>query len=216
MSNNDNQFRDVTKKVGFTAFMAVVGAVISRWHGGGFVGGSPKMLKNFLWALPFGVISFAAYFHDNLLKAITIGVISLAVCMLGKTTGHGGGMDLGHNPKEAGDGREPEKVEYLILWIRKAFHVKRSYWYDALLLALVGLFAVAGAAIAVGWTNPLAGIIIALGGVLKAPAYMIGWAIFPDGQGDGPKDLDEATAIGEFLTGFFAFLALAIAIWVGL
>lgn len=49
--------------------------------------------------------------------------------------------------------------------------------------------------------DPWSGFIIALAGLAKAPAYMIGWKFFPR----------TSTQVGEYLTGLFAFGALAIA-----
>jgi len=176
-------------------------SVVSRWHGGAFVK-APKQVKNFAWSLPFGLLSGLA------LNNVIAGIIVTLFSMLAKTVGHGGGMDLGHSPKEPGSGRKPEKLEYLILWL----HGKISqYWYDALLLLVLGLFSTLGAAVAVGHVLPLAGALIAIGGALKPIAYMIGWAVIPDSHGDG--DIDDATEIGELLTGLFAGLGLGLA-WV--
>ncbi len=186
-----------------------LGLFLSRWHGGGFIGGSPKVLKNILWALPFAGVAYFA--HTGSAAWIWAGV-ALALCLFGKATGHGGGMDLAHSPKEPGGNpaRSPEKLERLILWL---YDDLPRYWYDALILVLVGLAAVSGAALAVGVVNSAAGLVIALGGCLKAAAYMVGWAIndyAPQLLDDLPDDFDEATEIGEALTGFFAYLALGI------
>jgi len=174
---------------------------MSRWHGGGFINGSPKALKTFLWSVPFAAAGVWA-------SGWVMGLVALALCMAGKATGHGGGMDLAHSPKEPGAAREPEKLEYLILWAHP--YIPR-YLYDAILLALVGFAAVSGGAVAVGWTDPLAGLLIAAGGLLKPVAYMVGWAVYPKGQGKGPPDLNEATEIGEFITGVFAYGGLGCA-----
>lgn len=191
---------------------AMIGGALSRWHGGGFVGGSPKILKAFLWALPFSLCTLFALLQDTkgfvFIAAVTTGVLLWS--MVFKNTGHGGGMDLAHSTKEPGAGRTPEKLEYLILWL----HGKMpQYYYDLLLLTIIGLFSTAGAAIGVGLVNVAAGAVIALGGLGKPLGYAVGWWVFPEGRGDGPKNFDEATAIGEFLTGVFAFLALGVAAW---
>lgn len=217
---NKNHFGDANKKVGAVAVLALIGAALSRWHGGGFIGGSPKILKAFLWALPFaGCAGFAHHSGSSVWWATALWCAGvLAWSMVFKNTGHGGGMDLGHSEKEPGAGRTPEKLEYLILWLRKLFHGKHSYGYDLLLLTVIGLFSVAGAALAVGWVNPLAGAIITLGGLGKPAGYAVGWRVYPEGQGNGWKELNEATEIGEALTGLFAYLALGIAaviIWGG-
>lgn len=177
---------------------AALGAFLSRWHGGGFFE-TPKVLKNAAWALPFGLSSFYVTFGLGVIPAAVFGLISFGLCLIGKATGHGGGMDLGHSKEEPGQGRKAEKLEYLIL----KFHGKiPQYWYDALLLALCGVAAVSGAIIAFGYTNPLLGALVFLGGAAKAPAYMLGWSLSED----------DATEIGELLTGFFAYGALAAAV----
>lgn len=180
---------------------AFTGAFISRWHGGGFIQNSPKVLKNFLWALPFSV---CAYFATT---QWWVSLLVLAWSIVFKATGHGGAMDLGHSPKEPGAGRDPEKLEYLVLWLHGRIP---TYWYDLLTLAIIGLFSVAGAAFAVGYTNTLAGIIIALGGLGKPIGYAIGWQLNRAIEDFFSEDLNEATEIGEFLTGFLAYLCLGI------
>ena len=191
----------------------ILGAFLSRWHGGGFISGSPKILKAFLWSLPFAAASGAAFHMDGHSWVVTgvVAILVLAGCMVFKNTGHGGGMDLAHNSKEPGKGREPEKLEYLILWL----HGKMpQYWYDALLLAIIGAASTLLPAIAIGIVNPLAGLVVLAGGLFGKPlGYMIGWALSDAGIVQKfPDDLDEGTAVGEALTGLFAYTALAIAI----
>jgi len=212
MQDRNNHIANTGKKVGAVAVLALIGAFLSRWHGGGFIGGSPKILKAFLWSLPFaGCAGLAHHFGVSLWWQTALWCAGvLAWSMVFKNTGHGGGMDLAHNSKEPGAGRDPEKLEFLILWIHGKVD---QYWYDLILLTIIGLFSVAGAAFAVGWVNPVAGAIIALGGLGKPAGYAIGWAVYPDGEGKGIKDLDHATAIGEALTGLFAYTALGVAAW---
>jgi hypothetical protein len=181
---------------------ALLGGALSRWHGGGFVGGSPKMLKNFLWALPLAIGSYIAT------QSWMLSLIALVLCMFGKATGHGGGIDLGRNPKEPGAGRSPEKLEYLILWLHGRMP---RYWYDALLLAIVGIAAVSGAILAMAFVNPVAALFVAIGGAMKGLAYMIGWEFEKLLVTVEPDDFNEPTELGEFLAGFFAYLAFALA-----
>ena len=101
---------------------AAVGGFISRWHGGGFIKNSPKILKAFLWSVAFVAPAVAAHWGKEWWVVAMIGAAVLAWSMVFKNTGHGGGMDLAHNTKEPGAGRDPEKLEYLILW----FHGKLS------------------------------------------------------------------------------------------
>ena len=200
---------DHVKKFLFT--LPLIGAVLSRWHGGGFIGGSPKFLKAFLWSVPFAAL--AAFVHWDkspwLLAGILLAV--LAGTMLFRNTGHGGGMDLAHSPKEPGAGRTPEKLEYLIL----PLHSRMSqYWYDFLLMAIIGLFGALPLAIALWPVNMMAALVlVAFGTAGKCVSYAIGWIIYDEVEEIFPKDLEEATAIGEFLYGFFAFIGLAIATW---
>ena len=122
---------------------------------------------------------------------------------------HGGGMDLAHNSKEPGAGRTPEKLEYLILWLHGRID---QYRYDLLLLTIIGAFSTLAPALVIGWEYPLHGLAVLLGGAIGKPmGYAIGWKIYPNAHGEGIKHLDHATAIGEFLTGVFAYGGLAIA-----
>lgn len=117
-----------------------------------------------------------------------------------KRTGHGGGIDAGTSTKV----REDEKLEFII----KPLHGKISeYWYDMLLLAVTGLAVTLPAGIVLAFANIEAGLLVVLSGLLKAPGYMIGWLIYPDGHGRGIPHLNEATAIGEFLGSFFCIFA---------
>lgn len=200
---------------------SLLGGWLSRMCGGA----PPKLpfgLDQWLYGLPYLLIGVPAmlmvtawsksaskwnkWYPATLLAAYLSAVI-------GKRTGHGGGMDLGHSPEEPGKGREAEKIEYLILWLDGQLS---KYWYDALLLALTGLLVTVPAGILVAFISPFWGAFLAVSGITKPIAYMIGWAIYPNFTGKGLKWLNEATAIGEFLTGFFAYLSLgitAIAIW---
>lgn len=206
---NDNT---ALKSVG-VLLMAALGGFLSRWHGGGFISGTPKLLKAFLWSLPFAAVSGWAFYLDGH-SWLDIGIVAFLVlvgCMVFKNTGHGGGMDLAHNSKEPWHGREPEKLEILILWLHGKIP---QYWYDALLLGVIGLASTIAPAIAIGIVNPLAGLIVLAGGMLgKQIGYMIGWALDDAGLLKRfPSDLDHATAIGELLTGVFAYSSLSIAI----
>lgn len=130
-------------------FLAIFGTFVSRWHGGGFVGGSPKQLKNFLWSLPFSFGVLAAWFTDerSWLAIVVASIATLAWCMVMKSTGHGGGIDLAESEKEPGQGRTVEKLEYLILWLHDKID---RYWYDFLMLTIIGLFGALLPAILIG------------------------------------------------------------------
>ncbi len=183
--------------------------LVSRWHGGAFLD-APKLLKAFVWSVPLVLCSvFAVFPHTNFFVCVFIATSVLAWSMVFKQTGHGGGFDLGHSDKEPGAGRDPEKLEYLILWL----HGKMPrYWYDFLMMSIIGVFSTAGAAIAVGWYYPAAGVVIGIGGLLKAPAYAIGW-VLDDAKllGGLPETINHPTAIGEVLTGVSMGAAVGIA-----
>lgn len=86
------------------------------------------------------------------------------------------------------------------------------YWRCFFGLAVVGLFSTLGPAIALGVVNPWSALPVVVGGIFKAVGYMIGWAIKPIAKkGDG--NFDEATEIGEFLTGIFAYAGFGIGLF---
>lgn len=182
----------------FIILFASTGGIVSRGCGGGFKE-LPYHLNEYLYAGPYAILCVIAGLGFPLV------ILAYAFAVIGKSTGHGGGMDLGHSPKEPGQGREPEKLEYAILWLHGKIP---QYWYDALLLGLTGLLVTVPTGMVIASVNPMAGILIALSGLTKPLSYIIGWKIYPSGSGDGPKELDEATAIGEFLTGFFGWSAV--------
>lgn len=184
-----------------TIILSIYLAFASRIHGG--LLHFAKGWKNALWALPFGIT--AAFVFPLPYPSIIAGIISFAGAFL-KGTGHGGGIDLGHNPKEPKNGRSLEVLERLIYpWI---FNRVNRYTYDAILLSLTGLAAVVVPALVIGYHSPIAGAVVAAGGLFKGFAYMIGWALFPD-----PAD-DRNTETGEFLTGLFAGACLGLAVMI--
>lgn len=179
-------------------------AFVSRWHGGGFFN-APKSVKNVAWALPFGGVSyyllFTAGFSPTL---IAVGsIISFALCVAGKATGHGGFMDLGAWRQI----RKREALEFILNPVRGKIPEKL---YDALGLSIVGMAAVSGAALAAVISgSALASLCIAIGGAAKALAYVIGWSLRGHIRPEWWDDLDEPTEIGEILTGFFAGVGLS-------
>lgn len=161
---------------------SILGGLISRWHGGGFFP-APKALKNVVWAAPFAVAVFL--FTGN----IPLSIVALGLCIAGKAIAHGIYIDLGR------------------------WKGGKGYWHDFAGLTSVGFLAVYGAVIAfvlMGFLIPA--LVIAIGGLLKGVAYEIGWSIYPQGTGKGIPWLNEATAIGEFLTGVAAYAALGIGV----
>jgi len=186
----------------YITIYSVFGALISRLHGGGFIKGVPKVVRNLLWCIPLACAS-AYIFYDNghdWLGIVSAAMATAGFCFIGKTTGHGGGMDLGSYPDVPGDSREIEKLEYLIYPLYGKINV---YWYDALLLAITGLSGVSGVVLALCFTQPLAALIVGISGIMKSLAYIIGWKVSDR----------YATEIGETLTGLFAYAAVACVLW---
>ena len=185
-----------------TVLLPIYGAVMSRFHGGGLKGGVNKTLKNCLWALPFGIIIWLCG------GALWLCALTVALCLIGKATGHGRGLG---SDEPLRDDMKPEKVETLILWLQPSLQDRA---YKHLIMSLTGFTAVSGAVIAFMFIDPMAGLVVALGGLLKGVAYEIGTFILPGSTKGSIKVFSEKTAIGEFITGFFAYGGLAIAFWI--
>ena len=160
----------------------ILGALISRWHGGGFfrIG---KVWISLIWALPF---AYLVYAYNPWLA-----LPALALCALGKSSGHGNWFDLATMPQGT-----RERLEFII---RPLYNKIPEYWYDVIGLSVVGLAAVSGGLLIAPY-NPLGAVAIALAGLMKPLGYMIGWKLWPS-----PK----STEFGEYVTGFIAYLPLA-------
>lgn len=173
-------------------FSVVLLSLLFGWFSRMCGGAPPKLplgLDQFIFSIPY------LMFYDVI--GIVQSVLSYAGGVLGKRTGHGNGMDLAHVDYEG----KPEKVEFLIRWLHDRIP---RYWYDFLLLALTSLLAniILGGFLI--YTDPLVGAIsLFLSTFCKPISYAIGWKIYPNFSGKGLKNLNEATQIGEFLTGFF-------------
>lgn len=165
---------------------ALLGAIIYRWrgYGGKYKKYFPRPLPQMLFALPYGYLAWNVHW--------VAGIAVYALTVLALVTGHGGWHDLGDVIKK----RARETMEFIIRPLRNNL---RRYWYDALGLALSGLLITFPCGIAT--LNP----VIALSGVLKAPAYMIGQVL--------TKDQNRQTEIGEVLTGLFLWFLLGLFIW---
>lgn len=187
----------------------LIGGWLSRMCGGA----PPKLyfgVDQFLYAYPYALV--ASYFLISLPSYLFPAAFSVAyiAAIVGKRTGHGGGMDLGHSPEEPGQGRTPEKLEYLILGLHGRID---QYWYDALLLAITGMAVTLVPGLILMVADPFWGAVVAVSGITKAHAYLIGWCIYPNGGGRGIPHLNKATAIGEFLTGFMGYTILGLAFY---
>lgn len=182
-------------------FLALFGGFLGRWHGIKIGFEVPRSIKNFVCSYPFGVAAIGIT-HNQYIACVCF-LMSLA----GIATGDGRGISLTQPLRGS-----PEFFEFLTLWAVQKIPL---YWYKALLLMTNGLIICSGPVIAfciVGQFSNAA--LAALGGALKPVGYIIGWKIYPEGQGRGIKYLNEATAIGEFFSGVFqlGFLSLAMAL----
>lgn len=194
--------------------LALVGAIVFRWRGGGQPEGwgkyMPRPIDQTLFSLPY--IGLAFYFlpwwQAAILSLITVAMV---------TKGHGRNMDLGNSDATHPDAR-PEWYEGLIEGL---YGKIPNYWYDALGLAISGLTYT----IPVGLflANPAGpyfyeGLALAFSGALKAPAYMLGrWFDTKTSADDYLEPrlntvvrLDGATSWGEFFTGFLLWGAAGI------
>lgn len=185
-------------KVGGAIVAGLVGAIIYRYRG--MENNWPRPILQLLFVVPFAFylwFNFAFPVPDDAWKfGLTLGALVWATLMV--LTGHGGWMDLASYTKE----RKDERLEFLIKWAKPKMS---EYWYDVLGLTVNG--ALITVPVGILTLNP----IVALIGALKAPAYMIGWKLFPSGA-TKPGILDEATEVGEALTGFFMWVSLGV-IW---
>lgn len=182
------------------AVFAILGALLSRWHGGGFFP-APKLLKTALFALFPAVCLGLMIPNDNVWT--WLGWITFAFAATGtiKASGHGGLFDLSTSEKEPFNGRDLEKIEHLLYpW---AYDLLDRYWYDSLGMALKGLLMSLGVAIPLLVYAPPLAVPVILGGIMLAPSYMIGWKFFPEKY---------ATEVGEYLGGFFFYLGVYISL----
>jgi hypothetical protein len=180
--------------------LTLLGAYLYRLRGGGPGPNLPRPLDQLLFSafpcilLPGlsrleGAIEPGFIWWPWLLGWVICSLIAVAV----ECTGHGGFMDLGTNPKEPGAGRTKERLEFLIYPL---YDKLPRYWYDALGLALTG-FAVTllpGIYVAVAG-HVLAGVLLALSGLLKTPGYMLGRWVFGN------------TEAGEWISGGLRWFA---------
>lgn len=198
-------------------------ALLNRWrgHSSQYKRYFPRPFPQLALALPFGYI---AYKYGALPDIVPYQeyVVALTVTLLTSgawLTGWGNVYDLGHAPR----GKKLEKIEYPIRWL---YGKVPEYLYDFIGMALRGIVITAPAGIAL--LNPL----LALSGASMALAYAIGWVINDYAVEHGkterrvswngvntylairflPRHLDEATAIGELLTGAFMGLLLCLII----
>lgn len=158
-------------------FIPLFMAWASRWAGGGWPHVKvPGTARKIIAVLPYGLL------HP----------LCLIPAAIAKCTGHGRGISLEERLRG-----KPEKVEMATLWLEPHISV---YWYKVAILAATGLLGSVPAGIIYGWhAGALYGLILALGGLFKPLAYMLGWKWW----------IIAPTAAGEILTGFFSGLVIA-------
>lgn len=203
-------------------FAVVLGATLSRWHGGG-VFPAPKWVRNVAFSLPIG-LSLIYINYQSLMSlgygsfADVFAAIIATVCiLLFKALGHGGGFDLAHSSKEPNNGRDLERIERWFFLYPKAYNSLPRYWYDALILAIKGaLMALVPAAI-IAVNSALGAVIMFGSGAIGFPlAYMIWWAVFDRFPklitylGGVPTELAEITSGGLFFGGFVLAIFTAV------
>lgn len=155
----------------FTILMPIAGACLYRWRGAkhDWKKYTPRPLTQMILALPYAYLCL----YDWRIALVVFIVTTAAL-----STGHGGFFDLGTWTRK----RDAESLEPLIRWLRDDLP---RYWYDVLGLMVTGLAVTLPCGIMTGnW-------IIALSGLLKAPAYMISLRV------------NGRTELGEYITGFF-------------
>jgi hypothetical protein len=165
------------------AAATVIGALIFRMRGG--LGPKfPRPLEQLAFSLPYGAVAYLVTSNWY------IAAVVLAVTTITVLKGHGNNMDLGTWMEDA-DSEWYEKYTGYSTLDPNSPGTAKEYWYDVGGMAISGLTYTLPCGIAT--LNPL----IALSGALKAPAYMISWALF------------KGTEIGEWLTGAFLWGTLA-------
>lgn len=144
--------------------------------------------ENFLYALPY-----ALPFLMFDICPVWVPIIAVICAGIGKGQANREYMDLG---TWTGPERKPHNYSFLFNWL----HLP-PYWHDFLGLTLVGLAPALIPSIMAGYFDPIHGLILALGGMSKAPAYAIGH-LMPKYQ----------TEMGEALTGFGAGISIILVI----
>lgn len=161
--------------------LPILGGILSAIHGGRiFV--LPKMVTNILWMMPFTIAAWCC---------LSLWMVPLTALCLLKGVGHG----RIYRPFQPMDlTKKPEKVEKYI--IHKLIGKMPTWAYKSLGMALVGLAAVSGAVIAFGIVNPMAGLVIALGGLFKGVNSLM---------------FSDSTEVREYADGTAAYTGLMIA-----
>jgi len=187
---------------GLFSAAASSGMIVYRWRGSDE---DIRPLSQIIFALPYAAATWflaphigAGWTNYAYLSIVTLLVFAAtfaAVC-----TGHGGWQDLGTSIKA----RTDEWLEFSIKWLKPYLS---PYWYDVLGMCVSGLAISLSCGIAT--LNP----IIALSGLTKSLAYVIGWAL-SDAFKAGTDAISKwfyqnPTQVAEALTGLLMWGALA-------
>lgn len=165
--------------------LPILGGLVSAWHGGQIIGGSPKILKAFVWAFPFALVCVPYNGY--------LALPCLLLCMLGKNTGHGR-VFVPSVPLDIT--KKPEQLERITGFLYGRIS---DVAYKATTMAVIGLAAVSGLVIPLLYYNPAAGALLMLGGLFKGINAMI---------------FDKNTQAREYADGVCAYTALyTVMIW---
>ncbi len=154
--------------------LPIIGAVLYRWRGGGiFKWNGPRPLAQLLFSsFPCIILPVLFITATGWTWQVPVLVLAAIWAVAWECTGHGGFQDLGTWTAA----RDDERIEPLIKPLHG--HIP-EYWYDALGLALTGGIVTAAPGICLICYGHIAGgFTLALTGLLKAPGYMLGRAMF--------------------------------------
>lgn len=175
------------------AAFALLGGIIWRVRGGLWSGLGSKEIWRAVFTLPFmyAVIFFShRHYHISEISLLMlIGICAFGVTFGAISTGYANFQDMG---TWKGTDHPPNWLEKIIFPLKP--HMSK-YWYDFLGMTLSGLIVTLPAGLAT--MNP----VLALIGCFKSVAYATGWKIYPNGTGRGITGFNQATEIGEFLSG---------------
>lgn len=179
------------------------GGVVSRIHGGGIVS-IKKVWTNLMWALPFGLSILLIYdVFFSLTTSIICGIMCTLMTMALKGTGHGQYFTLGQY--DVND--KPETLDPIVDLVYGEETLTNKASRDFMGLSVVGAAAVLPMVLFLLPINLFLAIVLFLGGAAKSFAYLVGWTLFDHTKFPSP------TNAGEVLTGIFAFLGLANALY---
>lgn len=189
---------------------SIIGGLIYRIRGG-LPPKMPRPIDQVLFSLPYGYMAYL-FSNDYYVCAIVLALTTLFVC-----GGHGQWYSLGTVWKRI----EAERFDFIVKWffgedprvsLDESINEERPIKYDKLYWRCVFGMAVSGVtyalliAVCAAWFGLYTeSLILFLSGTLKAPAYMLGWAL--------PSKINhfrKGTELGEFFTGYFLWGVLGI------